>query len=70
MQRVTEHGGLPGRWSPVWRAWALAALALGPSRSWFVEMEAYDAPFALDGVATADGWRFLSVSSGLRWALR
>jgi hypothetical protein len=70
MQRVTEHGGAQGPWSAVWRAWANAAFAFRPSRSWFVEVEAYDAPFALEGAATAGSWRFLSVSSGIRWALR
>ena len=70
MQRVTEHGGAPGTWSAVWRAWANAAFAIGPSRSWFLEVEAYDAPFALEGAATVGSWRFLSVSSGIRWSLR
>jgi hypothetical protein len=70
MQRVTEHGGVPGPWSPAWRAWANAAFAIGPSRAWFLELEAYDAPFALEGAATAGSWRFLSVNSGIRWALR
>jgi Flp pilus assembly protein TadD len=69
-QRVTPHGGSAGAWSRVWRAWSQAALALGPSRSWFVELEAYDAPFALEGAGAAGSWRFLSVSSGLRWAIR
>jgi hypothetical protein len=43
---------------------------LGPGRSWFVEIEAYDAPFALDGAAADGSWRFLSVTSGLRWVIR
>ena len=70
MQRVTPHGSITGSWSRVWRAWGQAALALGPGRSWFVEVEAYDAPFALEGAATAGPWRFLSLSSGLRWVIR
>jgi len=70
MQRVTEHGGAQGPWSTVWRAWANAAFTIGPSRSWFLEVEAYDAPFALEGAATTGSWRFLSVSSGIRWSLR
>jgi len=80
-QRVAEYravgvpGGpprstAPGPWSRVLRAWGQASLSLAPSRSWYVEVEAYDAPFALEGVATTGNWRFLSVSSGLRWALR
>ena len=70
VQRVTPHGGVVGPWSRVWRAWAQAALSVGPSRSWFVEAEAYDAPFALEGAGAAGAWRFLSLSSGLRWAIR
>ena len=70
MQRVTPHGAVTGAWSRVWRAWGQAALALGPGRSWFVEIEAYDAPFALEGAATDGSWRFLSVTSGLRWVIR
>ena len=70
MQRVTPHGGLAGSWSRVWRAWAQAALAMGPGRAWFVELEAYDAPFALEGAAATGSWRFLSVSSGLRLVIR
>ena len=69
-QRVTPHGGLAGAWSRVWRAWGQAALAIGSGRSWFLEVEAYDAPFALEGAATAGSWRFLSLTSGLRWAIR
>lgn len=70
MQRVTPHGLPTGSWSRVWRAWGQTALALGTGRSWFVEVEAYDAPFALEGAAAAGSWRFLSLSSGLRWVIR
>lgn len=70
VQRVTMHDGAVGGWTRVFRAWSQAALMLGPSRAWYVEVEAYDSPFALDGVATSGTWRFLSVSSGLRWAVR
>jgi hypothetical protein len=81
VQRIAEHPavGMPwgpqrasalGPWSRILRGWAQASLAMGPSRSWFVEVEAYDAPFALEGVSTTGNWRFLSLSSGLRWSLR
>ena len=70
MQRVTPHEAPAGAWSRVWRAWGQAVLAMGPGRSWFVEIEAYDASFALEGAATAGRWRFLSLSSGLRWVIR
>lgn len=69
-QRVMEHGGGERDWSPALRAWGQATLAIGPSRAWYVELEAYDAAFAPDGVATTGHWRFLSVASGLRWSLR
>jgi hypothetical protein len=70
LQRITEHGATAGRWSRAWRGWAQGSLALGPSRAWLVEVEAYDSPFALDGASAAGSWRFLSVSTGLRWSLR
>jgi hypothetical protein len=70
VQRVMPHDGTMGPWSRVWRAWAQTALSMGPSRSWFVEVEAYDAPFALDGAGAAGQWRYLSLTSGLRWAMR
>ena len=70
MQRVTPHGGGPGLWTRAWRAWTSASVALGPARAWYVEAEAYDAPFGLEGAATAGTWRYLSLSSGVRWALR
>ena len=70
MQRITPHGAAAGSWSHVWRVWGQAALALGPGRAWFVEIEAYDAPFSLEGAATDGSWRFLSFTSGLRWVIR
>jgi hypothetical protein len=70
MQRVTPHGGGPGPWTRAWRAWTSASFALGPARAWYVEAEAYDAPFGLESAATAGTWRYLSLSSGVRWALR
>jgi Flp pilus assembly protein TadD len=81
-QRVEEHAAItfppapPGRartaasWTRAWRAWGQAALAIGPSRSWYIEVEAYDAPFSPDGVSASGSWRYLSVISGLRWSLR
>ena len=70
LQRITEHGAPAGGWTRVWRAWAQGSVALGPSRFWSVEVEAYDSPFALEGASAAGSWRFLSVSTGLRWSLR
>ena len=70
MQRVTPHGAGTGAWSRVWRVWGQAALALGPGRFWFVEIEGYDAPFAIEGASTTGSWRFLSTTTGVRWSLR
>lgn len=69
VQRVRLHGSDSGPWTRVWRAWVQASLSIAPSRSWFVEVEAYDAPFSLQGSGSAGRWRFLSLSSGLRWAM-
>jgi hypothetical protein len=69
-QRVTPHGATVGAWSHVWRAWGQAALTMGSGRSWFVEVEAYDAPFALESAAATGSWRFLSLTTGVRWSLR
>ena len=70
VQRVTGHDDAAGAWTNAWRAWALASLSLGHSRAWFVELEAYDAPFALDGTGAGGSWRSLALSSGVRWAIR
>jgi hypothetical protein len=70
VQRVAEHGGVTGHWTRAFRLWGQATLSLGPSRAWLVEVEAYDAPFALERATTAGQWRYLSLTSGLRWALR
>lgn len=70
VQRVMPHDAAMGPWSGVWRAWAQTALSIGPSRAWFVEVEAYDAPFALDGAGESGAWRYFALSSGLRWAVR
>ena len=70
VQRITEHGAPAGDWSRIWRAWAQGSVALGPSRFWSVEIEAYDAPFALEGASASGSWRSLSLSTGLRWNLR
>jgi hypothetical protein len=70
VQRITEHGAAAGDWTRVWRAWAEGSVALGPSRVWSVEIEAYDSPFALEGASASGSWRSLSVSTGLRWTLR
>lgn len=68
-QRVAEQGADVGRWTRALRAWAYASVALAPARAWYVELEAYDAPFAPEGITTAGNWRFLSLSTGVRWAL-
>lgn len=69
-QRVAEQGANVGRWTRALRAWSYGSLALGAGRALFTELEAYDAPFAPEGVATSGSWRFVSLSLGIRWALR
>lgn len=69
-QRVAEQGANVGRWTRALRAWGYASLALGPGRALYLELEAYDAPFAPEGVTTAGNWRFTALSAGVRWALR
>jgi hypothetical protein len=70
MQRIARQGEAVGPWKPAWRGWSYVALSLGNSRALWSELEAYDAPFAPAGAATSASWRFLSVTVGLRWAMR
>jgi Flp pilus assembly protein TadD len=69
-QRVARQGEAVGVWKPAFRLWAYTSASLAPGRALWVEMEAYDAPFAPVGVATAPSWRFVALSTGLRWSLR
>lgn len=68
-QRVATQGAAMGRWTRALRLWGYGALAMGPARSLYAEVEAYDAPFAPEGVATSGTWRFVSVQLGVRWGL-
>lgn len=68
-QRVAEQGAGVGAWTRALRAWGYASVALGPARAAYAELEAYDAPFAPEGVATSGAWRFVSLSLGIRWGL-
>lgn len=69
-QRTARQGEGVGVWKPAFRAWTYSAITLAPGRALWMEIEAYDAPFAPLGVSAAPSWRYISVSSGLRWALR
>ena len=69
-QRVAEQGSGVGRWSRALRAWGYGSVSLGAARALYAEVEAYDAPFAPEGVATSGTWRFVSVGVGVRWALQ
>jgi len=69
-QRVAAQGAKVGAWTRALRFWGYGALAMGPARSLYAEVEAYDAPFAPEGVATSGTWRFASMSVGVRWGLR
>ena len=68
-QRVARQGEAVGVWKPAFRLWAYTSASLAPGRALWVEIEAYDAPFAPMGVATAPSWRFVALSTGLRWSL-
>ena len=70
VQRTALQGEQVGMWKAALRAWAHSSIILGPSRSLWVEVEAYDAPFAPLGVSAAPSWRYVSLTSGLRWAFR
>jgi hypothetical protein len=69
VQRVAEHGAGLGTWERALRGWASLTIPVGPTAALWMETEAYDAPFAPEGVTTSESWRFLAVSIGLRWRL-
>jgi Flp pilus assembly protein TadD len=69
-QRTALQGQDVGRWKAAFRAWTYSSLALGPGRALWLEVEAYDAPFAPLGVAAAPSWRYVALTTGLRWTLR
>jgi len=70
MQRTALQGEDVGTWKAAFRAWTYTSLALGPARALWLEVEAYDAPFAPLGVAAGPSWRYISLTTGLRWAIR
>lgn len=69
-QRVAAQGANVGKWTRSLRGWGYASLAMGAARALYAEVEAYDAPFAPEGVATSGTWRFVSLALGVRWGLR
>jgi cytochrome c-type biogenesis protein CcmH/NrfG len=70
MQRTALQGESVGRWMAAFRAWTYSSLTLGPGRSLWLEVEAYDAPFAPLGVAAAPSWRYVALTTGLQWTVR
>ena len=64
-QRVAEQGAEVGPWKLALRGWALLAVDLSRTIQWRTEAEAYSAPFAPVGVATAPDWRYGSITTGL-----
>jgi len=64
-QRVADQGAEVGPWRLALRGWALLAVDLSRTIQWRTEAEAYSAPFAPVGVATASDWRYGSVTTGL-----
>ncbi|MGH7693559.1 MAG: tetratricopeptide repeat protein [Gemmatimonadaceae bacterium] len=69
-QRTALQGENVGQWKAAFRAWTYSSLTLAPGRALWLELEAYDAPFAPLGVAAAPSWRYISLTTGLRWSLR
>jgi hypothetical protein len=69
VQRVAVQGTNAGPWTRSLRAWGYGSVAMGPARALYAEVEAYDSPFAPEGVATSGAWRFVSVAVGVRWGL-
>jgi tetratricopeptide (TPR) repeat protein len=70
VQRAAEHGAPNGHWTRALRGWSYLNIPFAPGRALWVEAEGYDAPFAPEGVATSASWRSISISTGLRWAIR
>jgi hypothetical protein len=64
-QRVAEQGAEVGPWKLALRGWALLAVDLSRTIQWRTEAEAYSAPFAPVGVATAPDWRYGSITTWL-----
>lgn len=64
-QRLALQGTASGPWKPALRGWASLTVELGRVAQWRVETEAYSAPFAPVGAATAADWRYGSFTMGL-----
>lgn len=69
VQRTAKQGERPGPWKPSFRLWGWIAVPVGSSTQLRLEGEAYDAPFAPEGVTTNPSWRFGSLSLTVRQAL-
>lgn len=68
-QRVKVFGANVGPWRVALRAWGSMEVPLAAQAALRFEAEAYDAPFAAEGVATTDHWKYLALNVGLRWRL-
>lgn len=69
-QRLARQGEALGTWGASFRGWSYLSIPMGPARALWAEVEAYDAPFPEAGVATSPSWRFVSLSTGVRWSFR
>ncbi len=69
-QRVKQFGATVGPWALALRGWGSLAVPIARTAAVLLEAEAYDAPFAAAGVATTANWKYISISMGLRIALR
>ncbi|MCX6559061.1 MAG: tetratricopeptide repeat protein [Candidatus Aminicenantes bacterium] len=70
IQRLAKAGEAFGLWKTALRGWGTISIELLPTLQWQLEAEAYSAPFAPVGAVTAPGWKYLSVSTGLKVRLR
>jgi hypothetical protein len=68
-QRIEAFAGEMGPWRLSLRGWGSAEIPVAPQAALRFEVEAYDAPFAVTGVAVTDHWKYLFVSAGLRVSL-
>jgi tetratricopeptide (TPR) repeat protein len=68
-QRVQKFDQPLGTWSPSFRLWAMMAWTVHPGRQLLIECESYDSHVADAVSATADRWRYTSVTASLRFVL-
>jgi len=68
-QRLREHGTGYGPWRLALRGWSYLTVPFAQGPELRLELEGYDAPFAPEGVATSEHWKYLAISLSIRWVL-